>query len=267
MRSATGGVPAALPCQHPAPAHSQHTPRHIVLPRSADGSVDLDRRNACYDTSKRIVIKIVDTCPCQGNEVGALPCSMRTNQSLQGHVQKGRHALHAAMRAWGPSLPLSACLTDPGRPQKWCCGDAGLVHFDLSDGAFRKLAPQVGMKGGTARDAAPRVAWLAYSCRACALVGRLTAATPKPSPHHTLATPPTLQGKGIIGLAWRPVPCEAAASNGTASSEAQAALDQAVGEWLGRRQGGWAEKAGTRLPTLAERRCGPGMASLNNKAC
>ena len=73
--------------------------------------------------------------------------------------------------------------------------------------------------------------------RAGAIGCHLTAAFPS-LPLHALATPPSLQGKGIIGLAWRPVPCEAAASNGTASSEAQAALDQAVGEWLGRRQGG-----------------------------
>ncbi|PRW57356.1 sorting nexin 2B [Chlorella sorokiniana] len=106
-----------------------------IQARSADGSVDLDRSDACYDTSKRIIIKIVDTCPCQGNEA-------------------------SGAGGW-----------------KWCCGDAGLVHFDLSDGAFRRLAPQ---------------------------------------------------GKGIVGLAWRPVPCEAAATNGTASSEAQAALDKAV---------------------------------------
>ena len=35
---------------------------------SADGSVNLDRSNACYDTVSRIVVKVVDTCPCVGNE-------------------------------------------------------------------------------------------------------------------------------------------------------------------------------------------------------
>lgn len=36
------------------------------------------------------------------------------------------------------------------------------------------------------------------------------------------------QGRGIIGLAWRPVPCEAA--NGTAAPRDWQALEQAVGE-------------------------------------
>lgn len=35
---------------------------------SADGSVNLNRYDACFDTSKSVVIKIVDTCPCHGNE-------------------------------------------------------------------------------------------------------------------------------------------------------------------------------------------------------
>ncbi|KAL4422664.1 hypothetical protein ABPG75_008861 [Micractinium tetrahymenae] len=73
---------------------------------AADGSESWDRHDACYDTSKTIVIKIVDTCPCKGNE-------------------------------------------------KWCCGD--MPHFDLGNKAFAKLAPQ---------------------------------------------------GKGIIGLKFRPIPCE-----------------------------------------------------------
>ncbi|KAL4859717.1 5'-3' exoribonuclease 2 [Chlorella vulgaris] len=38
------------------------------FPGSADGSVNLDRSNACYDTVSRIVVKVVDTCPCVGNE-------------------------------------------------------------------------------------------------------------------------------------------------------------------------------------------------------
>ena len=35
---------------------------------SADGSVNLDRSDACLDTTTSIIIKIVDTCPCNGNE-------------------------------------------------------------------------------------------------------------------------------------------------------------------------------------------------------
>jgi hypothetical protein len=35
---------------------------------AADGSVDLPRFDACSDESKSIVIKVVDTCPCVGNE-------------------------------------------------------------------------------------------------------------------------------------------------------------------------------------------------------
>ncbi|EFN57617.1 hypothetical protein CHLNCDRAFT_142704 [Chlorella variabilis] len=92
----------------------------------ADGSVDLNRMDACYDTTTTITIQILDTCPCKGNE-------------------------------------------------KWCCGDANLQHFDLSAGAFSRLAPQ---------------------------------------------------GKGIIGLAWKPVPCEAI--NGTASLQDWQALQQAT---------------------------------------
>lgn len=69
---------------------------------SADGSVDLNRMDACYDTTTTITIQILDTCPCKGNE-------------------------------------------------KWCCGDANLQHFDLSAGAFSRLAPQVGL-------------WVASSC-------------------------------------------------------------------------------------------------------
>ncbi|KAI3438388.1 hypothetical protein D9Q98_000820 [Chlorella vulgaris] len=99
-----------------------------IQARSADGSVNLDRSNACYDTVSRIVVKVVDTCPCVGNE-------------------------------------------------KWCCGDSGLQHFDLAAGAFARLAPQ---------------------------------------------------GQGIIGLDWRPVPCEAASTNGTASPAAWEALDEAT---------------------------------------
>lgn len=72
---------------------------------SADGVVNLPRYDACYNTSKSIVVKIVDTCPCNGNE-------------------------------------------------KWCCGD--MDHLDLGKEAFGRLAPE---------------------------------------------------GKGIIGLNYRPVPC------------------------------------------------------------
>lgn len=75
---------------------------------AADGSERWDRSDACHPnaTQQSIVIKVVDTCPCKGNE-------------------------------------------------KWCCGD--MPHFDLSARAFARLAPQ---------------------------------------------------GKGIIGLRYRPVPCE-----------------------------------------------------------
>lgn len=39
---------------------------------SADGSVNLNRTDACYDQNKTIIIKIVDTCPCHGNEKWAM---------------------------------------------------------------------------------------------------------------------------------------------------------------------------------------------------
>lgn len=35
---------------------------------SADGSVNLPRQDACYNESNSIVVKVVDTCPCSGNE-------------------------------------------------------------------------------------------------------------------------------------------------------------------------------------------------------
>lgn len=35
---------------------------------SGDGSVNVDRSTACIDENKSIIIKIVDTCPCNGNE-------------------------------------------------------------------------------------------------------------------------------------------------------------------------------------------------------
>jgi len=35
---------------------------------SGDGSVNTDRSNACFDENKSVIIKIVDTCPCNGNE-------------------------------------------------------------------------------------------------------------------------------------------------------------------------------------------------------
>ena len=125
----------------PPPPHPTTTTT-TVLPRSADGSVDLDRRDACYDTSKRIVIKIVDTCPCQGNEVGALPCSLRTFVCRAMLRRRSMQCMLACLHALSHRLFLHAP-PGPAPPQKWCCGDAGLVHFDLSDGAFRKLAPQV----------------------------------------------------------------------------------------------------------------------------
>lgn len=34
---------------------------------SADGSINLNRYNACYDTNHSIIIKVTDTCPCDGN--------------------------------------------------------------------------------------------------------------------------------------------------------------------------------------------------------
>ena len=40
---------------------------------SAEGSVRLDRMDACYPGGKPIVIKIVDTCPCNGNEKVCTP--------------------------------------------------------------------------------------------------------------------------------------------------------------------------------------------------
>jgi hypothetical protein len=84
---------------------------------SADGSVNLNRMNACYDTNKTIVIKITDTCPCDGN-------------------------------------------------QKWCCGD--MPHFDLGLNAFARLSQP---------------------------------------------------GEGIIGLYWRPIPCDAAFEGNTATQQ------------------------------------------------
>ena len=35
---------------------------------SASGNVNLDRSDACLDPNKSIIIQIVDTCPCNGNE-------------------------------------------------------------------------------------------------------------------------------------------------------------------------------------------------------
>jgi Lytic transglycolase len=35
---------------------------------SGDGTVNVDRSTACKDENKSIIIKIVDTCPCNGNE-------------------------------------------------------------------------------------------------------------------------------------------------------------------------------------------------------
>lgn len=66
-----------------------------------------------------------------------------------------------------------------------------------------------------------------------------------PISHH----PPQQQGKGIIGLAWRPVPCEAAATNGTASSEATAALEQAVGGCMRGQGCGQLQERARRLPS------------------
>lgn len=121
-------------------------PPTLPHPRSADGAVDLDRSDACYDTSTRIVIKIVDTCPCQGNEAsGAWRLCLRLLfdecSAHMGDLETTEH-MHAGTARSQPPLPPQ--LRNKRALQKWCCGDAGLVHFDLSDGAFRKLAPQVG---------------------------------------------------------------------------------------------------------------------------
>lgn len=121
-------------------------PPTLPHPRSADGAVDLDRSDACYDTSTRIVIKIVDTCPCQGNEAsGAWRLCLRLLfdecSAHMGDLETTEH-MHAGTARSQPRLPPQ--LRNKRALQKWCCGDAGLVHFDLSDGAFRKLAPQVG---------------------------------------------------------------------------------------------------------------------------
>ena len=39
-------------------------------------------------------------------------------------------------------------------------------------------------------------------------------------------------GKGIIGLRWRPIPCEAAAQNGTASDLQLKAMQDDVGAFF-----------------------------------
>lgn len=59
--------------------------------------------------------------------------------------RRGRVGHTAHTRSLPPphQPPMRTC-----PPQKWCCGDAGLVHFDLSDGAFKRLAPQVRAAGG-----------------------------------------------------------------------------------------------------------------------
>lgn len=63
---------AALPDVHPMYSHSCGLCFEIkcrgIQAVAADGSVDLDRYDACYNTNETIVIKIVDTCPCVGNE-------------------------------------------------------------------------------------------------------------------------------------------------------------------------------------------------------
>jgi hypothetical protein len=136
-----------------------------IRARSADGSVDLDRSDACHDTTTRIHVKVVDTCPCVGNEKWCVGGKM----TLEGGPA---HAFRL-----GPS-PLPSPPTPPPLTPGRCCGDSGLQHFDLSAGAFARLAPQ---------------------------------------------------GKGIIGLAWRPVPCEAGLGNGTATPQAWEELREATG--------------------------------------
>ena len=103
-------------------------------PCSADGAVDLDRSDACYDTTTRVVVKIVDTCPCKGNEV-------RRSWQRCGTGRRDGTASRPAYAQTSHLAPHTPPCSQP--PQKWCCGDAGLVHFDLSDGAFSRLAPQV----------------------------------------------------------------------------------------------------------------------------
>ncbi len=136
------------------------------------------------------------------------------------------------------------------RLQKWCCGDAGLVHFDLSDGAFRKLAPQVRARvlvgAGGHGGAAAGMQCSAWCTGVACIVGIFSPPLSHLPPQH----PPTCQqGKGIIGLAWRPVPCEAAATNGTASSEATAALEQAVGGCMRGQGCGQLQERARRLPS------------------
>lgn len=136
-----------------------------IQARSADGSVDLDRRDACHDTTTRIFVKVVDTCPCVGNEKWCVDAGMVAAWAMGGFTTAVRAGVG------------SGCHPPPSSPHR-CCGDSGLQHFDLSAGAFSRLAPQ---------------------------------------------------GKGIIGLAWRPVPCEAGLANGTATSQAWEELQAATG--------------------------------------
>ena len=107
---------------------------HVV---SADGSVDLDRSDACYDSRESILVKVVDTCPCVGNEV-SLEGRRSTAPRSQTLVQ-----LPAAPHRASTPTSFEKKKTVSLLLQKWCCGDhGGLQHFDLADGAFRRLAPQ-----------------------------------------------------------------------------------------------------------------------------
>jgi hypothetical protein len=56
----------------------------------ADGNV-LDRSSACIDDNKSIVIKTVDTCPCQGNE--------RWCCGDENHFDLGKKAFEKARKA------------------------------------------------------------------------------------------------------------------------------------------------------------------------
>ena len=92
------------------------------LPCSADGSVDLDRSDACYDTTTRVVVKIVDTCPCKGNEVhrgwqhwrtgrwdGAASQPAHAKTSLTKHCVP--HRAPTPRRSGAAVMPASCTLT------------------------------------------------------------------------------------------------------------------------------------------------------------
>lgn len=101
----------------------------------------LDRTSACYDTSKSVIARVVDTCPC------VYPDNAFSNKRWQVIGGRAVFTLHAsaappsserpctfATKLVGPTVRASKPPACPCR----CCGD--MPHLDVSAWAFEKLA-------------------------------------------------------------------------------------------------------------------------------